>query len=221
MEYLRGMSLADLLHECGSLPPGRVVYLFRQVCAGLAEAHGLGMVHRDLKPANVFVAVRGGEWDVAKVLDFGLVKLTSDPEAAALTADMVVSGTPLFMAPEQAAGEGTLDARADLYALGAVMYCALTGRPPFEGRSPFAVMMAHARDPVTPPRAVRPDVPADLERVVIRCLAKRPEDRFPTATALREALSACACAGQWGPHRAEAWWEAHLALGKVSPDATG
>jgi serine/threonine-protein kinase len=221
MEYLPGLSLADLLRACGPLPPGRVVYLFRQVCAGLAEAHGLGMVHRDLKPANVFVAVRGGESDVAKVLDFGLVKLTGDSGAEALTADMVVSGTPLFMAPEQATGEGNLDARADLYALGAVMYCALTGRPPFEGHSPFAVMMAHARDPVTPPRAVQPDVPADLERIVLRCLAKRPEDRFQSATALREALSACACAGEWGPYRAEAWWEAHLALGTFSPDATG
>jgi serine/threonine-protein kinase len=221
MEYLRGMSLADLLRQCGPLPPGRVVYLFRQVCSGLAEAHGLGMVHRDLKPANVFVAVRGGQWDVAKILDFGLVKLTGDPAAEALTADTMVSGTPLFMAPEQATGEGTLDARADLYALGAVIYCALTGRPPFGGNSPFSVMMAHARDPVTPPRVVRPEVPADLERVVLRCLAKRPEDRFQSAATLGEALSACACAGQWGPHRAEVWWEAHLALGTFSPDATG
>jgi serine/threonine-protein kinase len=101
------------------------------------------------------------------------------------------------------------------------MYCALTGQPPFGGNSPFSVMMAHARDPVTPPRAVRPDLPADLERVVLRCLAKRPEDRFQSATALRDALSACACAGEWGPHRAEAWWEAHRALGTISPDATG
>jgi serine/threonine-protein kinase len=178
-------------------------------------------VHRDLKPANVFVAVRGGESDVAKVLDFGLVKLTGDPAAATLTADMVVSGTPLFMAPEQATGEGTLDARADLYALGAVMYCALTGQPPFAGNSPFAVMMAHARDPVTPPRGVRPDVPSDLERVVLRCLAKRPEDRFQSAGALREALSACGCAREWGPHRAHVWWEAHRALGTFSLDATG
>ena len=79
MEYLRGLSLADLVRRAGPLPPGRVIYLFRQVCAGLAEAHALGLVHRDLKPANVFVAVRGGESDVAKVLDFGLVKLTRDP----------------------------------------------------------------------------------------------------------------------------------------------
>jgi serine/threonine-protein kinase len=222
MEYLRGMSLADLVRECGPLPPGRVVFLFRQVCAGLAEAHGLGMVHRDLKPANVFVAVRGGEWDVAKVLDFGLVKLTGDAEAANLTTDTMVSGTPLFIAPEQATGEGTLDARADLYALGAVMYFALTGRPPFEGNRAFAVIMAHARDPVTPPRAVRPDVPVDLEHVVIRCLAKRPEDRYPSSAALGEALAACACASDWGPHRAEAWWKVHLGLESSSTgDETG
>jgi eukaryotic-like serine/threonine-protein kinase len=221
MEYLHGMSLAELLRECGPLPPGRVVYLIRQVCAGLAEAHGLGMVHRDLKPANVFVAVRGGESDVAKVLDFGLVKLTGDPGVAALTADVMISGTALFMAPEQAMGDRALDARADLYALGAVMYCALTGRPPFEGDRPFVVMMAHARDPVTPPRAVRPDVPADLERVVLRCLAKRPEDRYPNSKALGEALAACDSAGEWGPHRAEAWWEVRLGPGMSSPDAAG
>jgi serine/threonine-protein kinase len=219
MEYLRGMSLADLLLEYGPLPPGRVVYLFRQVCAGLAEAHGLGMVHRDLKPANVFLAVRGGESDVAKLLDFGLVKLTRDPGIATLTTDMMVSGTPLYMAPEQATSERALDARTDVYALGAVMYCALTGRPPFEEHSAFAVMIAHARDPVTPPRAVRPDLPADLEQVVLRCLAKRPEDRFPNSQALGEALAACSCAGEWGPHRADAWWEVYLGGGTSSPDA--
>ena len=82
-------------------------------------------------------------------------------------------------------------------------------------------MMAHARDPVTPLRAVRPDVPADLERVVLRCLAKRPEDRFLSSRALSEALAACACAGEWGPHRAEVWWEVHLGPGTSSPDATG
>ena len=206
MEYLKGMSLAELVRQAGPLPPGRVIYLFRQVCAGLAEAHGLGLVHRDLKPANMFVAVRGGESDVAKVLDFGLVKLTQDPGAAALTSDMAVSGTPPFMAPEQAVGDRSLDARADIYALGAMMYFALTGRPPFTGDSAFAVMMAHARDPVVPPSQIRPDVPEDLEGVILRCLAKKPEDRFPTAKALGEALAACACAGTWGANRAEAWW---------------
>jgi serine/threonine-protein kinase len=221
MEYLRGMNLDDLLRACGPLPAGRVIYLLRQVCAGLAEAHGLGMVHRDLKPGNVFVAVRGGESDVAKVLDFGLVKLTRDPGAANLTSDMSVSGTPSYIAPEQVRGERTLDVRADIYALGAVMYHALTCRPPFLGDNVFDVMMAHVRDPVTPPRAVRPDVPADLEQVVLRCLAKHPDDRYQGAKALGEALAACAAVGEWGPHRAEAWWEARLGPGTSPTNATG
>jgi serine/threonine-protein kinase len=101
------------------------------------------------------------------------------------------------------------------------MYSVLTGRPPFEGDNPFAVMIAHARDSVTPPRAVRPDVPADLEKVVLHCLAKRPEDRYQSSRALGDALAACACAGEWDPRRAEAWWEARLGPGTSSPDATG
>jgi serine/threonine-protein kinase len=208
MEYLEGMSLSDLVRQAGPLPPGRVIYLFRQVCAGLAEAHALGLVHRDLKPANVFVAVRGGESDVAKVLDFGLVKLTKDPGAAALTGEMTVSGTPMYMAPEQAIADRSLDARADIYALGAMIYFALTGRPPFAGDRPFAIMMAHARDPVVPPSQVRPGVPEDLEQVVLRCLAKKPDERFPTVKALGEALAACGSAADWGPNRADAWWAA-------------
>ena len=121
---------------------------------------------------------------------------------------MTVSGTPLYMAPEQAVGDRSLDARADIYALGAMMYFALTGQPPFTGETAFAVMMAHARDPVVPPSQVRPDVPADLEQVVLRCLAKKPDDRFPTVKALGEALAACASAADWGPNRADAWWAA-------------
>jgi serine/threonine-protein kinase len=206
MEYLQGLSLSDLVRAAGPLPPGRVIYLFRQVCAGLAEAHGLGLVHRDLKPANVFVAVRGGESDVAKVLDFGLVKLTKDPGAAALTGDMTVSGTPLYMAPEQAVADRTLDARADIYALGAMMYYALTAQPPFTGESAFAVMMAHARDPVVPPSEVHPGVPEDLERVVLRCLAKKPDERYPDVKALVHALVACAAAADWDSEKAERWW---------------
>ena len=206
MEYLKGMSLGELVRRDGPLPAGRVVYLFRQVCAALAEAHSLGLVHRDLKPANMFVAVRGGESDVAKVLDYGLVKVTHDPGGAALTSDMTVSGTPAFMAPEQALGDRSLDARADIYALGVMMYYALVGRPPFTGESAFAVMMAHARDTAVPPSQIRPDVPQDLESVVQRCMAKKPEDRYPTTKAVGEALAACACASSWGANRADAWW---------------
>ncbi|MGO9468765.1 MAG: serine/threonine-protein kinase [Isosphaeraceae bacterium] len=223
MEFLQGMSLADMVKAHGPLPAGRMIYLFRQVCAGLAEAHGLGFIHRDLKPANVFIAVQGGETDVAKVLDFGLVKPIKEPEAAALTADMTVSGTPLYMAPEQAMADRSLDARADIYALGAMMYHALTGRPPFRGESPFVVMMAHARDTVVPPSKVKSDVPHDLEEVVLRCLAKKRGDRYPTVKALAEALAACESARDWGPNRADAWWAStsniqfHLSQGSQEP----
>lgn len=223
MEFLHGMSLADMVNEYGPLPPGRVIYLFRQACTGLAEAHGLGLVHRDLKPGNLFIAVLGGESDVAKVLDFGLVKITESPGATTLTAELTVSGTPLYMAPEQAAADRSLDARADIYALGAMMYHALTGRPPFQGDNPFDVMIAHARDPVVPPSEVRPGIPEDLEQVVLRCLAKKPADRYPTVKALKEALAACSSASEWGPNRADAWWETvgAAALESAQADAAG
>jgi serine/threonine-protein kinase len=206
MEFLPGMSLQDLVKPDCPLPAGRVIYLFRQVCAALAEAHSLGLVHRDLKPANIFVAFRGGEADVAKILDFGLVKPTKDEGAVELTSDNRVSGTPLYMAPEQAVADRALDARADIYALGAMMYFALTGQPPFNAPTPFEVMMAHARDPVVPPSQVRTDVPADLEAVILRCLAKKAQDRFQDVRALGNALAACAAAPDWDLDKANAWW---------------
>ena len=221
MEYLQGLSLADLVAQAGPLPPGRLIYLFRQICAGLAEAHALGLVHRDLKPANVFVAVRGGESDVAKVLDFGLVKLTSGPGADELTADMRVSGTPLYMAPEQAVGDRSLDARADIYAMGVMMYYALTGQPPFTGANAFAVMMAHGRDPVVPPSKLRPDVPEDLERVILLCLAKKRDERYRNVQNLGEALAACTSAADWDHKKADRWWAQYTKPGPIDalPDA--
>ena len=206
MEYLPGISLQDLVKRFGPLPAGRAIYLFRQVCAGLAEAHGLGLVHRDLKPANIFVAVRGGEFDVAKVLDFGLVKLTNDDSGVELTSDQRVSGTPLYMAPEQAVGDRSLDARADIYALGCLLYFVMTGQPPFNGATGFEVMMAHARDSVVPPRQVRPEVPADLEQVILCCLAKRADSRYSDVKALGRALAACAAANEWDADKARDWW---------------
>jgi eukaryotic-like serine/threonine-protein kinase len=207
MEYLPGIGLQDLVKKLGPLPAGRVIYLFRQVCAGLAEAHALGLIHRDLKPANIFIAVRGGEADVAKVLDFGLVKLTSEEDAGVeLTSDQRVSGTPLYMSPEQAVGDKSLDGRADIYALGCMLYFVLTGQPPFSGATPFEVMMAHARDPVKPPSQLRPDVPADLEQIVMRCLAKRRADRYGDVRALEKALAACDAAVLWDADKARDWW---------------
>ena len=206
MEYLPGMNLQELVKAHGPLPAGRIIYLIRQICAGLAEAHGLGLVHRDLKPANVFVSVRGGEADVAKILDFGLVKISGDPRSAALTGDKRVSGTPLFMSPEQAMGDRSLDGRADIYSLGCVLYFALVGRPPFQASSQLEVMMAHARDAVVPPGEIQPDVPDDLQRIVLRCLAKRPGDRFTDVKALANALAGCTAAADWNAEIAQQWW---------------
>jgi serine/threonine-protein kinase len=119
------------------------------------------------------------------------------------------------MAPEQATGDGrVVDGRSDLYALGAVAYYLLTGRPPFEGDDGLAVLIAHARDPVVPPSRVRADIPEDLERVVLRCLAKDPAERFPDAEGLERALGECDCAGDWDHERAARWWR------EVEPSAS-
>jgi eukaryotic-like serine/threonine-protein kinase len=207
MEYLPGLSLEDLLERHGPLPTERVVHLLRQTCQGLREAHAVGLIHRDIKPGNIFAAQRGGLYDVAKLLDFGLVKPVAEIASTRLTHEGGVSGTPLFMSPEQARGVGDLDARSDIYSLGAVAYTLLTGRPPFERPSPMEVLIAHARDEVVPPSKLRPDVPRDLERVILRCLAKKPEERFPDADRLEQALAECAAAGQWTQARAARWWQ--------------
>jgi serine/threonine-protein kinase len=207
MEYLRGLGLAELVEHHGPLPPARVVYLLRQVCGALREAHGTGLIHHDLKPSNIFAAWRGGVDDVAKLLDFGLVRPAATTGAAHLSGEGQILGTPLFMSPEQAMGARKLDERSDIYSLGAVAYYLLTGRPPFDGESGIGVMIAHARDPVVPPSRGRPDVPEDLERVVLRCLAKDPAERFPDSKSLEGALGACDCAGDWDQDRAARWWQ--------------
>ena len=206
MEYLPGLSLHDLIYQFGELPPGRAIYILRQACRSLAEAHRLGMVHRDLKPANIFVALLGGQCDVAKVLDFGLVKVTEDPQATRLTAETSVSGTPAYMSPEQATGSRNVDARADIYALGAILYFVLTGRPPFDKESPVALLVAQVSEPVVPPSSLNPSIPQDLEAVVLKCLSKDPADRYANADELAAALAACRSAGEWNDALAEQWW---------------
>jgi eukaryotic-like serine/threonine-protein kinase len=205
MEYLPGLSLAELVERHGPVPPGRAVYLLRQVCGALGEAHAAGLIHRDIKPSNVVAARRGGQDDVAKLLDFGLVRPAATPSAAGLSAEGQVVGTPLYMSPEQAGGR-EVDGRSDIYSLGAVAYHLLTGRPPFGGEERMAVLIAHARDPVVPPSQVLAGVPADVERVVLRCLAKDPAERFADAGSLERALGQCACSEEWDQGRAAGWW---------------
>jgi serine/threonine-protein kinase len=206
MEYLNGLSLADLVERHGALPPGRVVFLLRQVCGALREAHEAGLIHRDIKPSNIFAARRGGMGDVAKLLDFGLVLPTAGSDAAHLSGEGQILGTPLYMSPEQATGGRELDALSDIYSLGAVAYFLLTGRPPFEREGAVSVLIAHSRDPVVPPSQIHPAIPDDLEHSVLRCLAKDPAARFPDAQSLERALAACACAADWDQDRATRWW---------------
>ncbi len=206
MEYLPGMSLADLLSRHGPLPPERVVFLLRQTCDALAEAHNLGLVHRDIKPANIFAAQRGGLHDVAKLLDFGMVKPLGGDGAVELTHDGSITGSPLYMSPEQVAGDVEPDARSDIYSLGVVAYQLLAGRPPFEGPQAIGILIAHASQEPAPLSQLVPDVPPDLEQVVMRCLAKSPEDRYPSVTALAEALDRCEARPHWSHARAAHWW---------------
>ncbi len=207
MEFLRGYNLDELVKRFGPLPPGRVVYLLRQACSALSEAHAVGLVHRDIKPANIFASVKGGVPDFVKLLDFGLVKPLFEGESMEVSQEGTVAGSPLYMAPEQASGEQEPDHRADIYALGAVGYYLLTGRPPFAGGSVLQVVIAHARDAVEPPSKIEPTVPEELERIILRCLAKSPAQRYPSVSELEEALGECACAINWSAAEARRWWE--------------
>ncbi len=206
MEYLPGLSLDELCRQHGPQPPERVVYLLRQICSALTEAHSAGLIHRDVKPGNIIAAYRGGQHDVVKLLDFGLVKPRAEREDSAITQLGSLAGSPLYMSPEQSLGKGEPDVRSDIYSLGTVAYFLLTGHPPFEGTEPMEVLVAHARDAVRPPRELVPDIPADLEQVVLRALEKDPEARFQTAVEMERALAEGHCAADWNPQVAEAWW---------------
>jgi hypothetical protein len=206
MEYLPGLNLADIVERHGPLPPGRVVYLLRQVCLALREAHASGLIHRDIKPSNIHVSRRGGIDDVAKLLDFGLVLPVARSDVPQISRENQILGTPQFMAPEQANASSEIDARSDIYSLGAVAYYLLTGRPPFEGDNGIGVLIAHVQDPVVPPSQMRNGIPDDLELVVLCCLAKAPADRFPDSASLEIALGQCACAKDWDQARAALWW---------------
>jgi serine/threonine-protein kinase len=206
MEYLQGLTLDDLVARHGPMPPGRVIYLLRQACAALAEAHAADLIHRDLKPANLFAARRGRRYDFLKLLDFGLVAVVGVRHEVGPSRERIVCGTPQYMAPEQITGDRAVDQRCDLYALGGVAYTLLTGQPPFEGATTTEVMNAHVRDPVARPSRHRPDIPPDLEEVVLHCLAKDPDGRFQSAEELERVLSACASASEWDARKAADWW---------------
>ena len=208
MEYLDGVDLERLVRETGPLEPARVIRILVQACGSLAEAHALGLIHRDIKPANIILTERVDEPDVAKVVDFGLVKTTdSSPDAIAVTNVNAITGTPLYLAPESITAPDTVDARADLYALGAVGYFLLTAKHVFDGASIVAVCSKHLIEvPIPPSQRVDRQFPADLEGVILKCLAKSADGRPASAAALRAELEACAAASAWDEATARAWW---------------
>lgn len=222
MEFLDGISLERLVARFGPQPPARVVNILLQACDSIGEAHQLGLVHRDIKPTNIFVCRLGLNVDFVKVLDFGLVK-TILPGETRMTLDGFTTGTPAYMAPEIATGSDGIDGRADLYALGCVAYWLLTGRLVFEEPSPVAMAIAHVQNPLVPPsERTELHIPPCLERAVMACLEKRPEDRPRSAIELAAMLRLCATdTGRWTAADAERWWQLNLPNGAQSDPAEG
>jgi serine/threonine-protein kinase len=181
MEYFPGRTLGDVISQRGLVPLGDCRDYLQQICLGLAAAHDAGVIHRDLKPANILVGERGA----VKIIDFGLAKAT---HAEGLTATGMLMGTPHYMAPEQIRGK-VVDARADIYALGALSYHLVTGRPPFSGDNAIAVGFAHLSEAPVPPRQLRADLPEAIDRVILQALAKDPAQRPTGAAAFRQALT--------------------------------
>jgi serine/threonine-protein kinase len=210
MEYLNGISLQDLVREHGPMPVARVVHMLRQACGSLREVHAHGLVHRDVKPANIMLCERAGLHDVVKILDFGIVKETRNPDTRDITQYSKVLGTPLFMAPERLRNPADADARADIYALGAVAYFALAGRPAFEAQTDHDIVYRVLNDSApTLAAGGAHEVPPDLEALVAQCLAKDRAGRPPDIDAVRAVLDTLAAREPWSEAQARAWWEAH------------
>lgn len=210
MESLDGLDLQKWVEKFGPLPPNRLIHVLKQVCNSLAEAHQKGIIHRDIKPSNIFLARLGGLYDFVKVLDFGLAKeLNSEQDA--LTQSHVFLGTPAYVAPEMVLDRNHVDARTDIYMLGCVAFWALTGRPPFTGENDAQVLLEHVQSlPQWPSEMAADEIPLELERIVMRCMEKRMEDRYEKIEELALALDAVPLEKPWTQAEARLWWETHL-----------
>ncbi len=216
MEFLDGLDLQELVDRYGPQPPKRVIYILRQICGSLYEAHSMGLVHRDIKPANIMLNRRGGEGDVVKVLDFGLVKALEGEHAAA-TSSNSLAGTPLYMSPEAIQMPSSVDACSDLYAVGAVGYFLLTGHPVFEANELAELCRMHAAEiPQPPSTRVGKKIPEELENAILGCLEKTRSKRPQTARDLANMLNRCDEAHAWTVDDADAWWGRHE-RGQIDP----
>ena len=223
MEFLDGMDLESLVRETGPLPAGRAIYILRQVCDSLEEAHGRGLVHRDIKPANIHLGLVGLHHDFVKVLDFGLVKEVSSvsPETSMATIPgQMALGTPAYMAPEMALGE-PVDGRADIYALGCVAYYLLTGQLVFEAEKAFQMIAKHLQtSPVPPSRRTDQPVSPQLEDLILKCLAKDAKHRPQSARELAAALARVPVEA-WGEEDASHWWTTRRSIEQLASGSTG
>ena len=218
MELLAGRDLETMVREFGPVPADRAIFLLRQVCHSLAEAHARGLVHRDIKPANIYVCRMGLEYDFVKVLDFGLVKIRDRgaESQTMLTVALSPTGTPAYMAPEIILGEGEVDRRADVYALGCVAYYLLTGQLVFEADTPMKMLLQHVHDrPEPPSQRTELRIPRELDELVLACLEKDPAKRPQDAEELFQLACGCRSSETWDQTAARQWWQVHL------PDLTG
>jgi len=215
MEYVRGLSVQELVSRKGPLAPARAVYLLKQICNALIEAHSIYLVHRDIKPANLMVTELGGAFDVVKLLDFGLAKPLTESLAqdgdSELTIAGSLTGSPLYMSPEQAMGDVPADHRSDIYAVGGVAFYMLTGRPAFEDGATLKVLLSHLHERAIAPSTARkkslsPAISQGLDAIVLKCLEKSPTERFQSARELRDALNEIPESNEWNDRLAEKWW---------------
>ena len=222
MELLMGRDLESLVRDFGPVPAPRAGYLLRQVCHSLADAHARGLVHRDIKPANIYICRMGLEYDFVKVLDFGLVKVGRHSSVhwadtqTLTTSEQKTTGTPAYMAPEVILGEGNVDRRADVYALGCVAYYLLTGQLVFEADTPMKMLLQHVQaEPIPPSQRTELPIPRELDELVMACLRKNPNDRPQNAEQLLKMACSCKTCDSWSSDLAKEWWERHL------PEFTG
>lgn len=210
MEYLNGIDLQTLVERYGPQEEKRVIHILQQMCGSLYEAHSLGLVHRDIKPANAMLNRRGFEPDVVKVLDFGLVKALDEERNANSTSAGSLTGTPQYMSPESIQSPTSVDARADIYAVGAVGYFLLTGTPVFPGQSVVELCNMHVNQPPQPPseRMGKP-VSQELEHAILSCLDKSRAQRPQTARDLSQLLNRSPEANLWSLEDADRWWSQH------------
>lgn len=222
MEYLDGIDLQALVDKYGPQPEARVIHILQQVCGSLYEAHSLGLVHRDIKPANIMLNRRGGEPDVAKVLDFGLVKAVDDDKNNSMTAAGSLTGTPLYMSPEAIQTPQGVDARSDLYAVGAVGYFLLTGKAVFDAQNIVELCQAHvSTTPISPSERLGRPISQELESAILACLEKSRAKRPQTARDLALLLMKCPTANAWAIDEADAWWGRHERGEAISTSQSG